>query len=121
MREAMNKPSLDQSLFYSCYSQLSRVEEQFVHDHSFTYIMEGSLEFYLAGSHRVYHPGDVLLVKRNQLAKVTKIPRTNGVFKSMSLRLHKDTLRAFSMEHGYQADKTYQGDSIIRLKHDAFY
>jgi AraC-like DNA-binding protein len=121
MKEELNKPSLDQSLFYSCYSQLSRVEEQFVHDHTFTYIMEGNLEFYLAGSYRIYQPGDMLLVKRNQLAKVTKIPRTDGVFKSMSLRLHQDILRAFSMEHDLYTDKTYQGDSIIQLKHDAFY
>ena len=107
-------------LIYSCYSTLSKVAEQFVHDHALTYITEGSLDFYLGTRHLVYHKGDIVLVKRNQLAKATKIPPDGGVFQSLSLHLSQDALRSFSMEYGVEASGPYLGESIVAMKPDAF-
>jgi AraC-like DNA-binding protein len=107
-------------LFYSCYSAASRVQEQFVHDHALTFILEGSLDFFLGTRHVVYHKGDIVLVKRNQLAKATKIPPVGSAFKSVSLHLYQDMLRMFSMEFGLQASAPWQGESVVQLKPDAF-
>jgi AraC-like DNA-binding protein len=108
-------------LFYSCYHKLNRVVEQFVQEHVFTHILEGSLDFFLGTSHHVYHEGDMLLIKRNQLAKVVKLPSAGGLFRSFSLYLDQPTLRAISMEYSLKADAPYKGESIVPLKQDAFY
>ncbi|SRR5260221_2018771 len=107
-------------LFYSCYTEKSRVTEQFVHEHSFTHLVQGSIAFYVAGSRREYHAGDTLLVKRNQLAKATKLPPEGGVFKSISIRLDQESLRSFSAEQGVYVTGPYRGESIILLKQDIF-
>jgi hypothetical protein len=108
-------------LFYSCYHKLNRVVEQFVQEHVFTHILEGSLDFFLGTSHHVYHEGDMLLIKRNQLAKVVKLPSAGGMFRSYSLYLDQPTLRAMSLEYSLKADAPYRGDNIVPLKQDAFY
>lgn len=107
-------------LLYSCYTEKSRVTEQFVHEHSFTHILQGSIAFYVAGARREYHAGETLLVKRNQLAKATKLPPEDGVFKSISIRLDQQSLRSFSAEHGEAATGPYKGESIVLLKQDIF-
>jgi AraC-like DNA-binding protein len=108
------------NLLYSCYSAVNRVAEQFVQDHALTFIAEGSLDFYLGARHLVYHKGDIALVKRNQLARATKIPPEGGVFRSVSLHLSQDALRSFSMEFGIEASGPYLGESIVALRPDAF-
>jgi AraC-like DNA-binding protein len=108
-------------LFYSCSTELRRVVEQFVYEHAFTHILAGSLDFFTGNEHRVYRAGDILLVKRNQLAKVIKIPPAGGEFRSVSLYLNQDILRAYSVEYGVKAAGPYQGEGIVRLKENAFY
>jgi len=108
-------------LFYSCYTEKLRVTENFVYEHSFMHVLEGSVAFYVEGGRREYHAGDSLLVKRNQLAKTTKLPPEGGVFKSISIRLDQESLRSFSAEEGVHATGPYRGDGIVLLKQDIFY
>lgn len=121
MKETGNALQANQWLFYSCYHELNRVVEQFVQEHVFTHILEGSLDFFLGTRHHTYNQGDMLLIKRHQLAKVVKYPRPDGVFKSFSLYLDQPMLRAYSLEHGLKANTPYSGDSIVLLKQDPFY
>jgi len=108
-------------LFYSCFTEKSRMSESFVYEHSFTHILQGSMAFYVGGTMREFHAGDTLLVKRHQLAKATKIPPPDGgVYKSVSIRLHQDLLRDYSVENGISADGPYRGESIVLLQQDAF-
>ena len=107
-------------LFYSCYAENSRAAENFVYEHSFMHVLEGSLEFYVEGARHEYHAGDILLVKRNQLAKATKMPPEGGVFRSISIRLDQESLRSISAEQGLYAKGPYRGDGIVHLKQDIF-
>ena len=119
MKELQNeRPSW---LFYSCYTEKNRATEQFVYEHSFMYILEGSIIFYVAGTMREFHAGDAVLVRRNQLAKATKLPPAGGIFKSVSIRLDQESLRNFSVEQGVFATGLYQGEGIILLRQDIFY
>jgi AraC family transcriptional regulator, exoenzyme S synthesis regulatory protein ExsA len=122
MKEVVNRPSKPESwLSYSCYAEMNRVEEQFVPDHVFSHILEGTLGFFLAGSNRLFHAGDMILVRRNQLAKCTKYPAEGGQFKSTSIRLSQQALSAFSQETGKYVRHPYEGDPIVLLRQDAFY
>lgn len=108
-------------LAYSCYTEKSRVSEQFVYEHSFVHILEGRMTFYLGGTSREFATGDTFLVKKNQLAKATKIPSESGIFKSVSIRLHQSVLRDFSVSEGVSSSGPYRGEGIIKLHQDAFY
>ncbi|MBS1661620.1 MAG: helix-turn-helix domain-containing protein [Bacteroidetes bacterium] len=108
-------------LLNSCYVEKSRAVESFVYEHSFMYIFEGSISFFVAGATHVFNAGEAVLVKRNQLAKATKLPPPGGVFRSVSIRLDQDTLRTYSMEQGITAAGHYRGESILLLKQDIFY
>lgn len=121
MKVSETLQSADNRLFYSCYYERNRVVEQFVREHTFIHILQGDLDFFLGTSHHIYHSGDTLLIKRNQLAKVVKIPPPGGVFRSISLHLDQPMLRAISLEYGFRTEASYSGDSIIRLTQDAFY
>jgi AraC-like DNA-binding protein len=121
MNESENQLRTDDWLFYSCYHTINRVVEQFVEDHVFTHILEGSLDFFVDNRHQVYREGDMLLIKRNQLAKVVKFPSAGGVFRSYSLYLDQAILRAISLEYGLKADGPYKGENITLLRQDAFY
>ncbi|HEV2478266.1 MAG TPA: AraC family transcriptional regulator [Puia sp.] len=121
MNQPENQLRTDNWLFYSCYHETSRVVEHFVPEHVFTHILEGSLDFFLGTSHHRYHEGDMLLIKRNQLAKVVKFPAAGGLFRSYSLYLDQPTLRAISLEYNLKADGLYKGESIVLLEQDTFY
>ncbi len=121
MEEKEERGKANGWLFYSCNTELRRVVEQFVHEHAFTHILAGSLDFYIGNEHRVFRAGEMLLVKRNQLAKVVKIPPPGGEFRSLSLYLTQDLLRTYSLEYNMKAAGPYQGEGIIRLKENAFY
>ena len=116
-----NQLSPQSEIHYSCYYTRNRGGEQFIPEHAFSYQISGNLT--LTGADKVYTsgPGDFRLSRRNQLVKFLKEPPPCGEFKSVSIFLDQATLRNFSMEYGYKAEKNYEGDSIIKLKPDLLY
>ncbi|NHA07418.1 helix-turn-helix transcriptional regulator [Mucilaginibacter sp. HC2] len=116
-----NQLSQQSEIHYSCYYTRSRGGEQFIPEHAFSFQISGDLT--LTDADKVYHsgPGDFRLSRRNQLVKFLKQPPPGGEFKSVSIFLDQQTLRNFSMEYGYKAQKQYEGDSIIILKPNPLY
>ncbi len=53
--------------------------------------------------------------------KFVKLPPEGGEFKSLSVSLDQETLRNFSMEFGFKAEKHTNGNAILLLKPDALY
>lgn len=106
---------------YSCYYTRSREGEQFVPEHVFSYQISGSLT--LNDGHKIYtcNPGDFTLSKRNHLIKFIKQPPEQGEFKTVSVYLDQETLRNFSMEYNYQAEKRHDDAAVLALKPDALY
>lgn len=106
---------------YSCYYTRSREGEQFVPEHIFSYQISGTL--IMNDGHKEYtlREGDFRFSRRNQLVKFVKIPPENGEFKSLSVYLDQDTLRAISMEYGYKSEQHIEGDSILPLQPNALY
>jgi len=116
-----NQISPQSEIHYSCYYTRSRGGEQFIPEHAFSYQISGDLT--LTGTDKVYTsgPGDFRLSRRNQLVKFLKQPPPGGEFKSVSVFLDQATLRNFSMEYGYKAEKKQEGDSIITLNPNPLY
>jgi AraC-like DNA-binding protein len=109
------------SILYSCYYEKSREGEHFVHDHVFSYQISGTLD--LNDGDAVYNikEGDFGFCRRNHLAKFVKYPPEKGVFKSISVFIGQDFLRAFSLEYGMTAGKHVEGPAIMPLPPDPRY
>lgn len=108
-------------IVYSCYFTRSREGEQFISDHIFSYQIAGSVVLNDGNKEYTFSEGDFRLCKRNNLMKFTKHPPENGEFKALSIYLDQNTLRNFSMEYGYKAERWEEGDAIIELKPEKLY
>ncbi|UFH52118.1 AraC family transcriptional regulator [Spirosoma sp. KNUC1025] len=106
---------------YSCYYARSREGEQFVPEHILTYQIAGTFIMNDGNKEYMFKEGDIRFYKRNHLVKFTKIPPEHGEFESLSIYLDQSTLRDFSLEYGYKAEKHQEGDTIISLKPDPLY
>ena len=86
-------------ILYSCYHQRSSEGEQFIPNHTFGYVISGCSEIFIGGKKYVFNDGDFRFFRRNQLAKYTKYPPPGGEYKSVSIILDQDTLKAVSKEY----------------------
>ncbi|SFD58774.1 AraC-type DNA-binding protein [Chitinophaga sp. CF118] len=120
----MTKSQDDKSLtpiLYSCYVSRSREGEQFVKDHVFSYHIAGTLIMNDGNKEYIFGEGDFRFLRKNHLVKFAKQPQVNGEYKSLSIYLDQQTLRNFSMEYGYKAEKWTGAESIISLQPDPLY
>ncbi|WP_234733893.1 AraC family transcriptional regulator [Tellurirhabdus bombi] len=113
--ELVEPKSLPQIL-YSCYVARSREGEQFVPEHILSYQIAGEIAVNDGTKEQTFRAGDFRFHKRNQLVKFVKYPPENDEFKALSIYLDQETLRSFSMEYGYKAEKPSEGEAVLRLK-----
>jgi AraC-like DNA-binding protein len=111
-----DKEPILQQIRHNCYITRSREGEQFVPEHVFSYQIAGTLQINDGIKTYTVNEGDFRLSKRNQLVKFVKQPPLNGEYKALSIYLDQDTLRAFSMEYGLQADRHDSDGPFITLK-----
>ena len=115
MNELVETKRLPQIL-YSCYLTRNREGEQFVQEHVFSYQIAGSIVVNDGANVQTFKEGEFRFHKRNQLIKFVKQPPENGEFKGLSVYLDQETLRNFSMEYGYKAEKQHEGEAFLNLK-----
>src|ERR1700748_100403 len=99
-------------ILYSCYVARSREGEQFVTEHTLSYQISGSLTLNDGNKVHTFTEGDFRFIKRNQLVKFIKQPPVGGEFKTISIYLDQQTLRNFSIEYGYKAERHRHGEGI---------
>ena len=101
---------------YSCYYSRSREGEQFVPEHVFSYQISGRFTVSDGEHTNVFNEGDFRFFRRNNLIKYVKEPPPGGgEFKSVSVYLDQETLRNFSMQHGYKPSVHQQIETIVKL------
>jgi AraC-like DNA-binding protein len=102
-------------ILQSCYVNISRSGEQFVANHTLSYIKSGSNDIYLNGRTHSFKEGEFRFTAKNQLAKFTKFPAADGEFKSISIVIDQNTLRSVSEEHNISKQKPYNGETLLSL------
>jgi AraC-like DNA-binding protein len=107
---------MSKQIVYSCYASRSREGEQFVPVHVFSYQIAGSIIFNDGKGALTTSEGEFRFIRRNHLLKFFKQPPENGELKTLSVYLDEETLRNFSMEYGYTADKQQESDVVMKLK-----
>ena len=116
-QEAPTRPRI----LYSCYTNHSREGEQFVPEHVFSFQLAGTLLLNNGTKSYALPEGTFRLLRRNQLIKFNKQLSAAGDFKSLSVSFDQETLRAFSLEYGYQAERQPPGDAVLTLPDNPLY
>ncbi|SEW52035.1 helix-turn-helix domain-containing protein [Chitinophaga arvensicola] len=107
---------MPKEIVYSCYVNRSREGEQFAPVHVLSYQIAGAITFNDGNQTQTVNEGTFSFCRRNKLIKFLKQPPEKGEFKTVSVYLDEDTLKSFSMEYGYTADKHTDGPAITVLK-----
>lgn len=108
-------------ILYSCYLSRNREGEQFVPEHVFSYQIAGSVVINDGTKEQVFQEGDFRFHTRNNLIKFVKQPPEKGEYKALSVYLDQETLRRFSLEYGYKAEKPSAGEAVLGLKPHPLY
>jgi AraC-like DNA-binding protein len=108
------------NLLYSCASKMHRSAEQFIDVHALGYILAGELHFTTKEGKKVAKANTLFLLKRNQLIKATKIPPTDGEFKSINILLDNIVLRQYSVENKIASSSRPSECGIYQIPVDRF-
>jgi AraC-like DNA-binding protein len=90
-------PTAADTFLFSYVAVRQRATEQLVPDHALCYVVAGELQFQLPTKTLCITPGNLFFIRRNQLAKVVKIPpAAGGEFRAITLFLPQPLLRHHS-------------------------
>lgn len=102
-------------ILYSCYANISKEGEHIIPEHVLSIILAGSQTIYLGENIYNFKAGDIRFFRKNQLSKFVKQPPPDGEFKSLSIRMDKETLHQFSINHQLYMDNPYKGENLLLL------
>lgn len=107
-------------IVYSLNTAEERIRDGVVPENLLVMQISGQLLFETSTEKILTKPGDMLLIRKNQLAKATKIPSDDGVYKTILIVLSGDTLRRYALEHGLEPAEKYKGEPNIFITQNAF-
>ncbi len=87
------------SVFLSCKKDAHYSREVILSQHALVHIFSGVMEISYSNSALTFHPGDTVLIPRNQLGRMAKLPIDNTPFKSVSVLFPEELLRKFYAVH----------------------
>jgi AraC family transcriptional regulator, exoenzyme S synthesis regulatory protein ExsA len=109
------------NVLYSCVSEKTRGNEQFVHEHALGYLISGESHFFTSEGTIIARSGSIGLVRRNQLIKSTKMPAADGeAFKSINIYLSQEFLRKYAADNKIEPVGRYTGSNTMQLPADPF-
>lgn len=82
-------------IFVSCKKEKHYSRELVLDQHALVYILEGMLELSYANQAHRFQPGTTLLIPRNQLGRMAKLPVNGEPFRSISILFPEQLLRKF--------------------------
>lgn len=109
------RSTLSNAFLYSCESREQQAVEQFVTFHSLIYIQSGSIQFRSVNGTQTFASGSLVLIRRNQLVKTSKVPPKGGQFKSVSIFFKQELLRQYSSQRGIKSQTSYGGPTCVDL------
>ncbi|MBV8251903.1 MAG: helix-turn-helix transcriptional regulator [Chitinophaga sp.] len=100
---------------YACYHATYREGEQFVSHHNLLMILSGEMELNDGTERQVLVPGDLVLVRKNQLLKYIKKGTAQEEFKSISIRLDDALLQQLSKQEAFHSEEKLHTAAFIAL------
>jgi AraC-like DNA-binding protein len=110
-----------QNILFSCEKQKSHTVEQVVPEHVLLYIVSGCVEFQFNTDIFTAMPEDILIIRRNKLVKVTKIPNNLEMpCKTINIFLTQDIVRNYALQNNINKQERYTGKSLVHLSKNRF-
>ncbi|WP_216660826.1 helix-turn-helix domain-containing protein [Sphingobacterium prati] len=116
----IDEKDFGKAFLYSCYVEKVFGHEQFIPEHVVLFQLSGETHFDLEKGKLTTRAGQILVARRNQLAKAFKYPSENLAYQSISIMLHADRLKKYALDHQLSADRKQQADTNILLEGDVF-
>jgi AraC-like DNA-binding protein len=82
-------------IFVSCKKEKHYSRELTLEQHALVYVFAGTLELSYADQTHRYAPGTTLLIPRNELGRIAKLPANDEPFRSLSILFPESLLRKF--------------------------
>ncbi len=98
----------------ACYVSPSLSTEQFVSNHTFMYLISGTMLVYDGSKEYKIKAGDYGIARRNHLAKYTKQP-DNGAFKKIYILFEQEFLKEFNDAYKFKVENKKIAGSIMPL------
>lgn len=99
----------------ACYVSPSLSTEQFVPNHTFMYLISGTMLAYDGSKEYKIKAGDYGIARRNHLAKYTKQP-DNGVFKKIYILFEQKFLKEFNDGYKFKVENKKTVGGIVPLR-----
>jgi AraC-like DNA-binding protein len=99
----------------SCYLGPQISPEQFIAEHFFLYLATGTLHGYDGHAHYTLHPGEYCIVRKNHLARYTKI-KENDTFEKVVVIFDTAFLRLFQQRHPTPEATTSNQEAFFQLQ-----
>src|SRR5690606_6547643 len=96
-------------MVYSLNTEKERIRDGLIPESLLVLQISGQLMFETASEKIRTRAGDMLLIRKNQLAKATKIPGEDGAYQTILILLKGDTLRKYALEHQVEVTQKYKG------------
>jgi AraC-like DNA-binding protein len=118
---AMQQEQIQQNiLLLACEGDKHFEHDPFVYEHVLGVITSGIAEQHTDRGVITYGAGTLMLLRRNQLLKVTKKHFEGKPFTTINIVLDQETLQKYSREHNIQASAIYTDEPNVVLENDAF-
>lgn len=110
---------LEDSFVYSCTFEQQRSYEQFVPHHVLAFQFSGETHIRYENGKLTLRKNQMLLTRKNQLAKAIKIPATDKMYKIISVIITDTVLQQYARDNSIHENKNYTGEKNILLQTNA--
>ncbi len=86
-------------IFMSCKREKHYSRELMLDQHALVYVFAGTLEIAYADQLHTFYPGEAIIIPRNQLGRLSKLPAKDAPFTSISILFPEALLHRFYTEH----------------------
>ncbi len=102
-------------IFYSFLSTKLKEKVGFFGHNTLALQVAGQLKLETAGQTISTKPGDMMLIRKNQLGQLTKTPEPGENYQSIVICLQEDMLRTMALEEHMEVGRRYSGPSNILI------
>lgn len=103
----------------SCHLGPEISPEQFIPEHFFLYLLEGSMKAFDGKNNYMVKPGDYCIARKNRLVRYTKHKNENNAFEKIVINLDESFLRIFLEKHPLVVGRSKNDNSFLFVKEDA--
>ncbi|HEY8956701.1 AraC family transcriptional regulator [Chitinophaga sp.] len=107
-------------IFFSYLSKMRKEKVAFMEDNTLILQVSGRFTLETATQKISMGRGEMLLVQKNQLGEITKMPLEEEYYQTVVIRLKEDLLRKIALEEQIEIEHKYRGPGSILIPGDDF-